>query len=239
MGRLLAYARRHHLAAAAIFLALGGTAVGDGNFSSGQAYRIDRTHPTVQTVAVHDAHSVDVTFNDASGMSSLATSPSLYTIFGAGRGSLAMHPSSIALVSGNTYRLMRQLDKAVECFDKAIALKPDYLIAFKNKATSLCWEGDVPAALAVYQEAEKNNCKLKFVASYRNAAPTNGVVKASVGLQHISPEQDLYHLYGKDNVVLFYTDRYKDQPLVVKGAGAGADVTASGVFADIIRASRS
>lgn len=90
----------------------------------------------------------------------------------------------------------------------------------------------------LYQEAEKNNCKLKFVASYRNAAPTNGVVKASVGLQHISPEQDLYHLYGKDNVVLFYTDRYKEQPLVVKGAGAGADVTASGVFADIMRAAR-
>jgi aspartokinase/homoserine dehydrogenase 1 len=43
-------------------------------------------------------------------------------------------------------------------------------------------------------------------------------------------------LYGKDNAVVFYTNRYVDQPLVVKGAGAGADVTASGVFADIIRA---
>ena len=59
---------------------------------------------------------------------------------------------------------------------------------------------------------------------------------ASVGLQHIGPSHDLYHLYGKDNVVLFYTDRYKEQPLVVKGAGAGAEVTASGVFADILRA---
>jgi len=37
-------------------------------------------------------------------------------------------------------------------------------------------------------------------------------------------------------VVLFYTERYHEQPLVVKGAGAGAEVTASGVFADIIRA---
>ena len=60
--------------------------------------------------------------------------------------------------------------------------------------------------------------------------------KASVGFQHIDPNHDLYHLYGKDNVVLFYTDRYKEQPLVVKGAGAGAEVTASGVFADIMRA---
>jgi len=80
-------------------------------------------------------------------------------------------------------------------------------------------------------EANAAGCKLKFVASFENG-------KASVGLQHIDPKHDLYHLYGKDNVVLFYTDRYKEQPLVVKGAGAGAEVTASGVFADIIRASK-
>jgi aspartokinase/homoserine dehydrogenase 1 len=81
---------------------------------------------------------------------------------------------------------------------------------------------------ALYDAAKTQNCKLKFVASYSNG-------KASVGLQHISPEHDLYHLYGKDNIVLFYTNRYPEQPLVVKGAGAGADVTASGVFADIMR----
>ena len=83
----------------------------------------------------------------------------------------------------------------------------------------------------IYDAAVKDGSKLKFVAKYENG-------NASVGLQHITPQQDLYHLYGKDNVVLFFTDRYKDQPLVVKGAGAGAEVTASGVFADIIRASR-
>ena len=81
------------------------------------------------------------------------------------------------------------------------------------------------------EEAKAKGNILKFVASYENG-------KAAVGLQHISPQNDLYHLYGKDNVVLFYTDRYKDQPLVIKGAGAGAEVTASGVFADIIRASK-
>src|SRR5436190_1091012 len=90
----------------------------------------------------------------------------------------------------------------------------------------------------LYQDAQNNNCKLKFVASYRNPPLEDGGVKASVGLKHISSEQDLYHLYGKDNVVLFYNDRYKEQPLVVKGAGAGAEVTASGVFADIMRAAR-
>ncbi|GAB3011882.1 bifunctional aspartate kinase/homoserine dehydrogenase I [Niabella terrae] len=77
--------------------------------------------------------------------------------------------------------------------------------------------------------AAEAGAKLKFVATFDEG-------KASVGLQHIRPENDLYHLYGKDNVVLFYTDRYPEQPLVVKGAGAGADVTASGVFADIVRA---
>ncbi|MDP1765146.1 MAG: bifunctional aspartate kinase/homoserine dehydrogenase I [Sediminibacterium sp.] len=83
----------------------------------------------------------------------------------------------------------------------------------------------------LYEAAASENCKLKFVATYENG-------KASVGLRHIPAESDFYHLYGKDNLVLFYTDRYPEQPLVIKGAGAGADVTASGVFADIIRVAR-
>ncbi len=103
-----------------------------------------------------------------------------------------------------------------------------------------CMEGDVEN---FYQEMEKNENhffkliskakeagkKLKFVAKFE-------VGKASVGLQHIDSQHDFYHLYGKDNAVLFYTNRYTEQPLVIKGAGAGAEVTASGVFADIIRA---
>jgi aspartokinase/homoserine dehydrogenase 1 len=83
----------------------------------------------------------------------------------------------------------------------------------------------------IYTEAANAGKKLKFVAKYENGS-------ATVGLQHIDPQHDLYHLYGKDNVVLFYTERYPEQPLVIKGAGAGAEVTASGVFADIIRAAK-
>jgi aspartokinase/homoserine dehydrogenase 1 len=83
----------------------------------------------------------------------------------------------------------------------------------------------------LYDAAAAANCKLKFVASYENG-------KAKVGLQHIAPTSDFYHLYGKDNLVLFYSVRYPEQPLVVKGAGAGAEVTASGVFADLIRTAR-
>ncbi|MGB2435375.1 MAG: hypothetical protein ACPIB5_04600, partial [Flavobacteriaceae bacterium] len=57
----------------------------------------------------------------------------------------------------------------------------------------------------------------------------------SVGLQEIPEGHDFYHLDGSDNIILFFTDRYSEQPLIVKGAGAGADVTASGIFGDIIR----
>ncbi len=85
---------------------------------------------------------------------------------------------------------------------------------------------------ALYDAAAAKGCKLKVVAQYNEG-------HCSVGLHHIAPESDFYHLYGKDNLVLFYTERYPEQPLVVKGAGAGAEVTASGVFADILRATMS
>ena len=81
---------------------------------------------------------------------------------------------------------------------------------------------------ALLSEANKKNARLKYVAQLEDG-------KASVGLQEIPEGHDFYHLEGSDNIILFYTDRYKDQPLIVKGAGAGADVTASGIFGDIIR----
>ncbi len=81
---------------------------------------------------------------------------------------------------------------------------------------------------ALFDEAKSEGKILKYVAEFADG-------KAKVGLQKIAPESDLYHLYGKDNIAIFKTLRYSEQPLVVKGAGAGADVTASGVFADIMR----
>lgn len=80
----------------------------------------------------------------------------------------------------------------------------------------------------LYTSAVSKNCRLKYVAELVNG-------KAKVGLKEIPSGHDFYHLSGSDNIVLFYTDRYKDQPLIVKGAGAGGEVTASGIFADIIR----
>jgi bifunctional aspartokinase / homoserine dehydrogenase 1 len=84
---------------------------------------------------------------------------------------------------------------------------------------------------AMLDEAKNNDLILKYIATFDNG-------KASVGLQSIDSTHNFANLSGKDNAVLFYTNRYSQQPLVVKGAGAGADVTAAGVFADIIRATR-
>jgi aspartokinase/homoserine dehydrogenase 1 len=81
---------------------------------------------------------------------------------------------------------------------------------------------------SILAEANQKESRLKFVAQFENG-------KASVGLQFIPKDHPFYNLEGKDNIVLFYTDRYVDQPLLIKGAGAGAAVTASGIFADVIR----
>ncbi|MFH4966448.1 bifunctional aspartate kinase/homoserine dehydrogenase I [Gaetbulibacter sp. M235] len=80
----------------------------------------------------------------------------------------------------------------------------------------------------LFNSAKVKNCQLKYVAQLNNG-------KASVGLQEIPEGHPFYNLKGKDNIVMFYTQRYPEQPMIIKGAGAGADVTASGLFADIIR----
>lgn len=83
----------------------------------------------------------------------------------------------------------------------------------------------------LYNKANDKNCKLKYVANYENGL-------ASVGLNEIEKYHDFYNIEGSDNIILFYTDRYNERPLIVKGAGAGAEVTASGIFADLIRISK-
>ena len=82
-----------------------------------------------------------------------------------------------------------------------------------------------------FTSAESNQCQLKYVSEYKD-----GVAK--VGLKEIPEGHPFYNLEGKDNIVMFYTNRYKDQPMIIKGAGAGSEVTASGLFADIIRISK-
>ena len=96
---------------------------------------------------------------------------------------------------------------------------PEFLETLKKEAAHF---------YKIYQKAAANNCKLKFVAEFDNG-------NAKVGLKEIPSDHPFYNLEGSDNIVLFFTERYPVQPLIIKGAGAGADVTASGLFADIIR----
>jgi len=69
--------------------------------------------------------------------------------------------------------------------------------------------------------------KLCFIASLQDG-------KINVGLDEVGIEHPFYGLSGSDNMISFTTSRYKTNPLVIKGPGAGAEVTAAGVFADII-----
>ena len=84
----------------------------------------------------------------------------------------------------------------------------------------------------LYDDAQAKGSRLKVVAKYKNG-------HGSVGLEAVDATHPFYNLEGKDNIVLFYTNRYNDHPMVIKGAGAGAEVTASGIFADVLRLSQS
>ncbi|GHT17198.1 bifunctional aspartate kinase/homoserine dehydrogenase I [Bacteroidia bacterium] len=77
------------------------------------------------------------------------------------------------------------------------------------------------------KKLDTQNKRWRFVASINKG-------KASIGLQEVDTQHPFYHLQGNDNIIALYTERYHAQPMVIKGAGAGAAVTASGVFADII-----
>ncbi|MFL2582344.1 MAG: hypothetical protein ACJ0QJ_04225 [Flavobacteriales bacterium] len=76
--------------------------------------------------------------------------------------------------------------------------------------------------------AQSEDRKLRVIAKYEDG-------KATVELQAVDSTHPFYNLQGTDNTVALYTDRYVSQPMVIQGAGAGAGVTAAGVFADIVR----
>lgn len=56
-----------------------------------------------------------------------------------------------------------------------------------------------------------------------------------VGVEQVDSESPLYHLHGTDNLILFRTDFYDEQPMVIQGPGAGPEVTASGLLVDILK----
>ena len=74
--------------------------------------------------------------------------------------------------------------------------------------------------------AEKKHWR--FIARYENG-------KGSVALSKVDERHPFYHLEGSNNIILLTTERYKEYPMLIQGYGAGASVTAAGVFADIMR----
>jgi aspartokinase/homoserine dehydrogenase 1 len=78
------------------------------------------------------------------------------------------------------------------------------------------------------QKAQAEGKKLRFMATLENG-------KAKVGLNALDNAHPFFTLKGSDNMILFTTERYHDFPMIIRGPGAGADVTAAGVFADVIR----
>jgi aspartokinase/homoserine dehydrogenase 1 len=76
--------------------------------------------------------------------------------------------------------------------------------------------------------AEARREKLRYMAIL-----DHGVVKIQLGT--VGESHPFYSLSGSDNIILLTTERYHDRPMVIRGPGAGAGVTAAGVFADIIR----
>jgi len=81
---------------------------------------------------------------------------------------------------------------------------------------------------AIYNKAHQAGNRLKVVAELNEGA-------LSVELKEVSPDSPFYHLEGKDNIVAMHTNRYINEPIIIKGAGAGAEITASGVFSDVMK----
>lgn len=78
------------------------------------------------------------------------------------------------------------------------------------------------------KQAEAKGNRLKYIATYENG-------KAYTSVKEIDSTHPFYNVLGSDNIISFTTARYRTNPLIVIGPGAGAEVTAAGVFADVIR----
>jgi aspartokinase/homoserine dehydrogenase 1 len=89
-------------------------------------------------------------------------------------------------------------------------------------------EGHDNGFAKLLQETQQKGEKLRYKAVMKNG-------KVDVQLGSVSTDHPFYSLSGSDNIILLTTERYHDRPMVIRGPGAGAEVTAAGVFADIIR----
>ena len=112
-------------------------------------------------------------------------------------------------------------------------------VKIDNILPEACLKAD---SVEAFYEELKNNAA--YFDNLKNAAESEKKVlryigkmedgKVEISLQMVGEDHPFYALSGADNIISFVTDRYKFRPMVVKGPGAGAEVTAAGVFADII-----
>ena len=122
--------------------------------------------------------------------------------------------------------------------DAGYQLEPDE-VELENMLPEACLNATSVADF--YNELNNSN---SFFESLKKEAIASGKVlryigiledgKVSISLQMLDENHPFYMLSGSDNIISFTTERYKERPLVVKGPGAGAEVTAAGVFADIV-----
>ena len=77
---------------------------------------------------------------------------------------------------------------------------------------------------------EKKGLRWRFVASMDRG-------KTKVSLETVAADHPFYQLEGSNNIVLITTERYHDYPMMIRGYGAGASVTAAGVFANVMAVS--
>ena len=82
------------------------------------------------------------------------------------------------------------------------------------------------------EKAAQESKALRYI-----GAIENGRIKVSLEL--VDDKHPFFNMGGSDNIIAFTTLRYSPHPLVIKGPGAGAGVTAAGVFADVLRAAKS
>ncbi len=127
--------------------------------------------------------------------------------------------------------LAREAGYKVETSDVVInPILPERCLKAKDVASffEILKEED-PYFTQLLQKAKADNGLLRFIAKAENG-------KISCGVEVVGTDSPFYNLGGSDNMIVFTSQRYKQRPLVVRGPGAGAEVTAAGIFAEIISA---
>jgi aspartokinase/homoserine dehydrogenase 1 len=116
---------------------------------------------------------------------------------------------------------------------KDIKINPFVLSKYFEGSVDDFWN-TIPEMDAEFEAKRKklatDGLLMRFVAKFENG-------KAEIGLQELTSSHPFADLQGSNNLVMFTTERYHEFPMIIKGYGAGAVVTAAGVFADIIRVS--